>query len=162
MRISIDTEVYNEKRYGKPWIAIVTFESASKTNFDFGEWAGQEGYSGMLELECENGEIVAKGQKDNRKPKNSALEFYILNNGELESISKVDAYRHTQRDKHKARKKARAKILDANEEIQRICGKYGVKLSADNGDLKLSCTYVDESYKTVEMSLTVKSCYVPF
>ena len=65
-------------------------------------------------------------------------------------------------DKHKARKKARAKILDANEEIQHICSKYGVKFSAENGDLKLSCTYVDDSYKTVEVSITINSCYVPF
>ena len=96
MRISIDTSTYNERRYGKPWIALVSFASASKTNFDFGEWAGQEGYSGMLELECENGDIIARGQKDNRNPKNSVPEFYIVKNGELEPISKVDAYRHTQ------------------------------------------------------------------
>ena len=96
MRISIDTSTYNERRYGKPWIALVSFASASKTNFDFGEWAGQEGYSGMLELECENGDIVARGQKDNRNPKNSVPVFFIVKNGELEWISKVDAYRYTQ------------------------------------------------------------------
>ena len=162
MRISIDTEVYNERRYGKPWIATVTFESASKTNFSFGDWAGQAGYSGLLELDCEDEDIVARGQKDNRNPNNSVPVFFIVQNGELCWISKVDAYRHTQRDKHKARKKARAKILDANEEIQRICGKYGVKLSADNGDLTLSSTYVDTHYKTLEVSITINSCYVPF
>ena len=65
-------------------------------------------------------------------------------------------------DKHNAKKKVSDNLVAANEEIQHICGKYGVKLSADNGDLKLSCTYVDESYKTLEVVLTVKSCYVPF
>ena len=65
-------------------------------------------------------------------------------------------------DKHNARKKANDNLVAANEEIQHICSKYGVKLSADNGDLTLSSNYVDESYKTVEVVLTVKSCYVPF
>ena len=61
-----------------------------------------------------------------------------------------------------ARKKANDNLVAANEEIQRICSKYGVKLSAENGDLKLLTTYIDDSYKTVEVSITVNSCYVPF
>ena len=65
-------------------------------------------------------------------------------------------------DKHNARKKANDNLSSANKAIQEVCAKYGVKLSADNGDLKLSSNYVDESYKIVEVSLTVKSCYVPF
>ena len=94
MKLQIETSIYNEKRYGKPWIAVVKFDNA-KGEFKFGEWAGQHGYEGILILDAEAGSIVARGQKDFRKPRNSAPDFYIITDtGELQYISKKDAYLH--------------------------------------------------------------------
>lgn len=92
--MQIETESYNERRYGKPWIAIVTFESASKPNFSFGDWVGEIGYQGVLEIEANEGDIVARGQKDHRKPRNSAADYYIMESGELIRVSKKEAYLH--------------------------------------------------------------------
>ena len=92
MRISIETDQYNERRYGKPWIARVFFDKTSKAIFSFGNWVGAVGYDGILEIDVEEGDIVARGQKDFRKPRNSAPSYYIVDKGELVSTSKKDAY----------------------------------------------------------------------
>lgn len=108
MKIQIDTQSYNEKRYGRPWIANVTFTSASKADFQFGEWCGTPGCSGLLEIETEPGSVIAVGQKDFRKQANSAPRFFVVPaeiSGTVESertsaleeagfnqISKKDAY----------------------------------------------------------------------
>lgn len=97
MKIGMDTSAYNEKRYGKPWIARVTFESA-KGDFHFGEWVGQEGREGVLVIEAEPGDVIATGQKDFRKPQHSAPTFYILqDDGSLGPwVEKKEAYQHWQ------------------------------------------------------------------
>ena len=95
MKYSENTSSYNERRYSRPWIALVTFDTASKANFKFGTWIGELGYKGVLEIDAEPGNIVAKGQKDNRKPRNSAPDYYIMGeDGELSPVSKADAYKH--------------------------------------------------------------------
>lgn len=90
MQISIDTSVYNERRYGKPWIAKIVFTSASKCDFAWGDWVGDHynGGEGTLVLaDLKPGDIIAKGQKDNRKPRNSAPDFYVVkSDGEIDHI----------------------------------------------------------------------------
>lgn len=93
MKIEISTSSYNERRYGRPWIARVTFPTA-KGEFAFGEWVGQPGDPGLLVVDAEPGDIVARGQKDLRKPRNSAPDYYVVGEtGELSGIDKADAYR---------------------------------------------------------------------
>lgn len=98
MKISIETGVYNEKRYGKPWIAKVSFQDSKQGTFQFGDWIGQEGGQGVLELDdVQIGDVVARGQKDFRNPKNSAPCFYVVRSADdLEHVSKLDAYKHWQ------------------------------------------------------------------
>jgi hypothetical protein len=94
MKISIETAAYNERRYGKPWIAKVDFSQQSQGEFLWGKWIGDIGCSGLLEVEAEEGDIVATGQKDFRKPSNSAPEWYQVQSGKLVSIgTRVDALR---------------------------------------------------------------------
>lgn len=96
MKIVIETRSYNEKRFSTPWIAVVDFVSKSG-DFHFGSWIGQHGEEGILEIECEVDDVIATGQKDYRKPRNSAPQFYVvLEDSELEPISKAGAYQHWQ------------------------------------------------------------------
>lgn len=92
MELEIRTGSYNERRYGRPWIAKVNFNTTSQGNFQFGEWVGQPGDSGLLILEVETGDIVARGQKDLRKPRNSAPEWYQLTSEGLVKCTKSEAY----------------------------------------------------------------------
>ncbi len=98
MEITIETNSYNQRRYGKPWIATVDFGKSAKGDFSFGDWTGDHynGGEGVLSIEANPGDIIAQGQKDFRQPKNSAPSFQIIGaDGELEGIGdKGAAYKH--------------------------------------------------------------------
>lgn len=98
MKIEITTSAYNERRYSKPWIAVVTFSGKAEANFDFGQWVGRAGDEGILVIDAEPGAIVARGQKDYRKTRNSAADYYRVEaDGSLTEIDgKADAYREFQ------------------------------------------------------------------
>lgn len=100
MKIQIETSSYNARRYGKPWIARVTFDTP-KGEFHFGEWVGQvnrgSGESGLLIIEAEPGDVISRGQKDFRG-NNGNPEYYVVKeDGSLEPLdSKVAAFKHYQ------------------------------------------------------------------
>lgn len=97
MRITIATSGYNDRRYGRPWIASVTFDG-SKPVFEFGGFCGDSS-EGELTLDLEVGKVFARGQKDNRNPRSSAPDFFILRgDNEFEAVSKVEARRAMQVD----------------------------------------------------------------
>ena len=78
MQLSYETDSYNDRRYGKPWIAKVDFSSNKQGDFHFGDWIGTPGGAGVLELEVDVGDIVAIGQKDHRNSRNSAPTFHAV------------------------------------------------------------------------------------
>lgn len=87
---------YNEKRYSKPWIAKINFSSNPKGDFKFGDFVGAAGEAGMLVIELEAGDYFAWGQKDNRNPKYTEVNFCMMEeNGDIKSFStKAQAYKH--------------------------------------------------------------------
>ena len=97
MEITRDTNRYNQRREGRPWIAKVDF-TTPKPNFSWGDWTGDHynGGEGVLSINANPGDIIATGQKDNRQPRNSAPHFWVVTEiGELEDIGdKGDAYKY--------------------------------------------------------------------
>lgn len=102
MKIEKTTSSYNERRYSRPWIAKVDF-SDGKGNFIWGQWIGRQGEEGILMIDVNPGDIIAMGQKDFRKPRNSAPDYYeVQSNGKLASIeSKAAAYRQWKENQKK-------------------------------------------------------------
>ena len=98
MQITINTGSYNQRRMGRPWIAKVDFSASPKGEFAWGDWTGDHynGGAGVLSIDAAPGDIIAKGQKDNRQPKNSAPDFYqVRSDGKLDPIGdKGEAYKH--------------------------------------------------------------------
>jgi hypothetical protein len=96
--IEIETQAYNERRYSRPYIAIVDF-SVKKTGevVRWGDWIGHAGDAGILSIEAAPGDIVMTGQKDFRKPRNSAPDYHmVLEDGTLgRRMDKAEAYRHS-------------------------------------------------------------------
>jgi hypothetical protein len=86
---------YNERRYSKPWIAVVDFSKAVNGEFRWGNWVGDaHGGSGLLVMDVEDGDIVAIGQKDFRQPRNSVPTWYQVVEGKLVKLSgKAEAYK---------------------------------------------------------------------
>jgi hypothetical protein len=66
MKISIDTPSYNEKRYGRPYIAVIDFSNDPKGAPVWGSWIGTHGYTGILQIDAACGDVLMRGQKDNR------------------------------------------------------------------------------------------------
>lgn len=99
MIIKIDTRPYNRKRYGKPWIAQVDFTQGNEGFYHWGDWVGDahNGSEGTLLIEAEEGDIIATGQKDFFKPRNSAPNWYqVQKDGTLVYVeSKAKAYKLT-------------------------------------------------------------------
>lgn len=93
MVLTITTTSYNQRRYGRPWIARVDF-SGNAESFDFGRSIGQHGEPHTLEINVNPGDIVARGQKDHRQPRNSAPDWFVVNSdGTLTPLaSKSAAY----------------------------------------------------------------------
>jgi hypothetical protein len=97
--VRIETAAYNERRYGRPWIAKVVLNADGKLEYQWGNWIGDHanGSSGELQLTINPLDVYARGQKDFRKPKNSAPDFYIsTTQGKCVAVDKVDAVRHLQ------------------------------------------------------------------
>ena len=95
MEIERRTGSYNVRRYSKPWIAKVDFGRNPNGEFLWGNWVGQAGEEGILIIAAEPGDIIARGQKDFRKPKNSAPDWYQVDDaGTLIALdSKAEAYK---------------------------------------------------------------------
>ena len=127
MEITQETNTYNQRRYGKPWIAIVDFAAGPKGVFNFRDWAGdhRNGTEGLLEISANPGNIIAIGQKDLRKPRNSAPDFFeVASDGTLDTIgNKGEAYKHyksTPQTAHCALPQEKEKLLARIAEIDTI------------------------------------------
>lgn len=79
---------YNERRYSKPWIALV--DSKGKIDFskNVGDYSGRPGEAGELYVyEPQEGQVYAYGQKDNRG-NNGGYSYLKFVNGKFEPIDK--------------------------------------------------------------------------
>jgi hypothetical protein len=92
MKLILETRPYNEKRYGKPYIAKC--DEKAKV-IEWGEWLGDKGMSGELSIDVEPGDLIMQGQKDHRKPRNSAPGYglFVDLDTEIQWTDKMTAIR---------------------------------------------------------------------
>lgn len=82
MKYLTQTGNYNERRYGRPWQAIL--ETSSTQNFTFLVWDGRPGYDGEFCFTADPGTLLASGQKDTRKNRGGIDSYGICRkNGEI-------------------------------------------------------------------------------
>lgn len=86
MNYTETTPSYNERRYGKPWMAILT--TSTTKDFSWLQWEGRPGCSGEFSFSAEPGTLLAYGQKDIRKGKGGVDGYQIcMPDGTLPVIS---------------------------------------------------------------------------
>lgn len=86
MNYTETTPSYNERRYGKPWMAILT--TSTTKDFSWLQWEGRFGCSGEFSFSAEPGTLLAYGQKDIRKGKGGVDGYQIcMPDGTLPVIS---------------------------------------------------------------------------
>ena len=89
----IETDEYNEKRYGKPWLATISSWNGASPDLEFVPWIGDEGREGFFEVELRPGQVLKRGQKDHRNPNGTTNSFRIVNSDlTLTRIDKAEAY----------------------------------------------------------------------
>jgi len=105
--------------------------STPKGEFTWGDWTGDHynGGEGVLSINAAPGDIVAQGQKDNRQPKNSAPDFFVVTpDGTLDNLGdKGSAYKYFLEHKNAAPDlnslhQERATLLARIAEIDAIIG----------------------------------------
>ena len=86
MNYTETTASYNERRYGRPWMAVVGMSTTK--DFRFLDWDGRPGHTGEFCFDVEPGTILAYGQKDNRKGRGGVDGYQIaMPDGTLPAIS---------------------------------------------------------------------------
>lgn len=82
---------YNERRYGKPWGAKITFPDSIKPKYDFdGYWDGSH-----VLINADIGDVVAFGQRDHRGNGTKKSLFIVEPDGELTQVSEANAREHS-------------------------------------------------------------------
>ncbi len=94
MIITKDTSSYNERRYGKPYIAKIDFTKNVRGDITWGDWIGTPGFAGMLQIEVKPGDVVMRGQKDNRGSNGTPVYGFVESEQSVKwGLNKINAYK---------------------------------------------------------------------
>ncbi|MDD5095556.1 MAG: hypothetical protein PHV74_14450 [Dehalococcoidia bacterium] len=92
MRITINWNGYNHRRYSRPWIAkIIAWDK--KPELDWGQYLGDDN-GGTLEIEAQPGDIIRYGQKDGRGNSGTNAWAIIQNDGTEMDVTQGAAREH--------------------------------------------------------------------
>lgn len=75
MKYRFKTCNYNDKRYGKPWLGIIS--TSTVKDFNFIDWEGRPGCAGEFAFEAGPGTLLAHGQRDVRKGRGGIEGYYV-------------------------------------------------------------------------------------
>jgi hypothetical protein len=124
MRYTENTPSYNDRRYGKPWMARVT--TSLTREFSFLDWDGRPGMAGQFNFDAEHGTMLAYGQKDVRKGRGGVDGYQMcMPDGSLPGMPDEWAA-----DLHKLAPEARWRKF-AQKLLDRAVAEYREPLTAD-------------------------------
>jgi len=90
MRVIIETDSYNEKRYSKPYIALIDPSTGEVDRW--GAWIGKAGEAGFLEIDVPVNSVIMLGQKDYRNAKKGKPDYGIVQeDGTVNYYTKAEA-----------------------------------------------------------------------
>lgn len=93
MRVSQSFSGYNQRRYGRPWIAKITsWPVGGRPEVSWGRYLGDDG-GGEVEIEAQAGDIIRTGQKDGRGGNTSADWYIVETDGRLSGTDAAGARR---------------------------------------------------------------------
>lgn len=91
MRVSQKFSSYNQRRYGRPWIAKITsWPVGGKPEVAWGSYLGDDD-GGEVEVDAMPGDIVRTGQKDHRGGNTDASWYIVQADGSLLSSDAAEA-----------------------------------------------------------------------
>ena len=89
---------YNARRYSRPWAAVVKLKG-DKLDYDFaaGQFLGEHARgngTGDLIVACNNGDVIAHGQKDGRGGNTHHTIEIVNNDGRREEVTRLEALKY--------------------------------------------------------------------
>lgn len=91
MRVSAGFGSYNQRRYGRPWIAKITaWPVGCKPEVEWGRYLGDD-TGGEVEIDANPGDIVRTGQKDHRGGNTDAGWYVVMPDGSLGACDAAEA-----------------------------------------------------------------------
>ena len=97
MRVIIETDSYNEKRYSKPYIALIDPSTGEVDRW--GVWIGEAGEAGFLEIDVPVNSVIMLGQKDYRNPKKGKPDYGIVQeDGTVNYYTKAEAIKTARKE----------------------------------------------------------------
>ncbi len=94
MRITQIFGSYNQRRYGRPWIAKITsWPVGDKAEVSWGSYLGNDN-GGEVEIEANPGDVIRTGQKDGRGNGTSADWYIVSPDGSLIHTTAAKAKDH--------------------------------------------------------------------
>jgi hypothetical protein len=109
MRVTIKYGSYNQRRYSRPWIALVTaWPIGSRPELKWGGYVGGDD-GGECEIEASEGDVLKSGQKDGRG-NGGSNDFYVVESGKAVCVN--DGYARETFDKT-TKEKAAGKLPQA-------------------------------------------------
>ena len=94
MRISKTVGSYNQRRYSRPWIGVLTsWDVGGRPEIRWGRYIGDDG-GGELEVDAEPGDIVRTGQRDSRGNGGSNDWHIVQPDGKLLGCDQPEARAH--------------------------------------------------------------------
>jgi hypothetical protein len=96
MRVAIQFDSYNERRYSRPWIARVTaWPVGGRPALAFGAYVGPHGGAGEAEISARAGDIVRWGQKDGRSGNGTRAYWGVVEqDGSVTKVTEAEARKH--------------------------------------------------------------------
>lgn len=92
MRVTVGWGSYNERRYGRPWIArISAWPVGAHPELEFGRFVGTHGCAGATEIIARPGDILRYGQKDNRGNNSESYWGVVQADGTVQAVSQAEA-----------------------------------------------------------------------
>jgi hypothetical protein len=65
MIIEIQTQPYDATRYGRPYIAVISYRYSALGDAErWGTWDGEHGQAGVLQIEAQPGDVLMIGRTD--------------------------------------------------------------------------------------------------
>lgn len=91
MKVSQEFNGYNQRRYGRPWIAKITsWPVGGKPEVEWGRYLGDDD-GGEVEIEANPGDIIRTGQKDHRGGNTDAGWYVVMPDGSLGACDAAEA-----------------------------------------------------------------------
>ena len=94
MRVLKKFGSYNQRRYSRPWIAVVTsWPTGGKPEVKWGSYLGDDD-GGETEIEAQVGDVVRWGQKDGRGGNTEAYWGIVQDDGSILDCEAAGARKH--------------------------------------------------------------------